>query len=49
MIKQNNNYESPQIKLLQVDKADIITGSGDNYFKWDWQGATSSDDGYLFG
>jgi hypothetical protein len=49
MIKQNSKYESPQMKLLQLTEADIVTASGDNYFKWDWQGANSSDDGYLFG
>jgi ATP-dependent helicase/nuclease subunit A len=48
-LKQNSKYESPQMKWLQLNEADIVTASGDNYFKWDWQGSNSSDDGYLFG
>ena len=34
--KPSNNYESPQIKLLQLDVNDIVTTSGNNFFEWDW-------------
>ena len=46
MIKKPiGNYESPLIKLLQLDANDIVTASGDNFFEWDWDEDNSSDDG----
>ena len=36
MKKQNSNYESPKIKMLQLDAEDVLTASGDTYFEWGW-------------
>lgn len=44
--KPSNNYESPQIKLLQFDVNDIVTTSGNNFFGWDW--GDTLEDGNIF-
>ena len=44
MKKQGNNYESPKIKMVQLDAEDILTSSGDTYLQWGW-GENPSDNG----
>ena len=45
--KPRGNYESPFIKLLQLDVNDIVTKSGDNYFGWDWDTEKPYEDGFF--
>ena len=43
--KPSNNYESPLIKLLQLDVNDIVTTSGNNFFEWGWDDEKPYDNG----
>jgi hypothetical protein len=43
--KPSNNYESPLIKLLQLDVNDIVTTSGNNFFEWGWDEDKPYDNG----
>ena len=44
--KPSGNYESPLIKLLQLDENDIVkTSSGDNFYGWDWDSDEPYDSG----
>ena len=46
MIKKPiSNYESPVIKLLQLDVNDIVTTSGNNFFEWGWDDDKPYDNG----
>jgi len=44
MAKKQTNYESPQIKTLQLDVEDILTSSGDTYLQWGWGEPTDNGD-----
>lgn len=48
--KPRGNYESPFIKLLQLDVNDIVTTSGDNFFAWAWDWDTENpyEDGFFY-
>ena len=46
--KPNGNYESPFIKLLQLDVNDVVATSGDTYFAWDWSDENKPYDDGVF-
>ena len=46
MIKEpKGKYESPLIKLLQLDVNDIVTTSGNNFYEWGWDEEKPYDSG----